>query len=915
MIPWQQFVRDHLPPLHLGGPGEAQVVDELAHQLEDRYEDLRARGVPEQEAQAQAEAQFPEWARLAAEIRTARTPVIERLPQPLRREFQREDLPPALRKGRGKIMGDFLQDIRYAIRAAFKQPGFTAVVLLTLAIGIGANTAIFSVLHAVVLKPLPYPDPEQLVMLWEKGKDGKPSNVGYPTFFDWRAQSKSFEAMAAMSGWNPTLSGGNGEPESLEGSSVTTDYFRALGVRPFLGRDFTAQDDRPNQPRIAMISYGLWQRRFGGDPSLIGKPISIYGFDRTVVGIMPPDFQSLLSYRKMPEEIWRPLGYDGEEPPACRSCRHLRVVGRIRKGISHEQARAELDAIFATVRQGHARDYSSMGVEPQPLHEQFAGDSRALLLVLFGAVGCVLLVACANVAGLLLARSVTRQKEIAVRVALGAGRFRIVRQLLTESCLLATMGGVLSMFLAYWSVRALVAIAPMKLPRLEQSGLHPVALAFAAGLTLLTGIVFGLAPALSASRLDLHDTMKDGGRSSKGAPSSRLREALVLADVALALVLLAGAGLMIRSIARLLDVNPGFSTTNILTMELDVFGQQFNGKDSNQQVHANWEQVLHRVRALPGVQAAGMVSQLPLGEDGDMYGMRFKDKPIANPADAPGADRYAVTPGYLETMGIRLIRGRAFTAADNETSQPVVLINDTLAGKIWPGEDPLGKSVHMGEDSRPWFTVVGVVHRVRHEQLNEGDRLQFYVPTRQWFFADSPITLAVRTAQDPLLLASSIRDAVWAANRNTRLARLATMEKVVGNSVKDRRFAMLLLSLFAGVAVLLAGIGLYGLMAFNVAQRTPEIGIRMALGARPWQMLGQVLGRGMRLALLGVALGLVAALALARTLQSLLFEVQPGDPLTLAVVALLLCVVAAAACWIPARRAARVDPLVALRYE
>jgi putative ABC transport system permease protein len=473
-------------------------------------------------------------------------------------------------------MRDVLQDIKWAIRSAAKNPGFTVVVLLTLGIGIGANTAIFSVLHAVVLKPLPYPAAEQLVMLWEKEKDGSRSNVGYPTFHDWQAQSRAFEAMAAMSSWTPTLSGDSGEPESLEGASVTADFFRVLGVRPFLGRDFTAEDDRPNQPRIAIISYGLWQRRFGADPNLIGKAILLAGVERTVVGIMPADFQSLLSSQKTPIEIWRPLAYQGEQPPACRSCRHLRAVGRIRNGVSPVQAQAELDTIFGNIRRDHSTDYSSVGVIPEALQEEFSGDSRMILLILFGAVACVLMVACANVAGLLLSRSAARRKDIAVCIAIGAARGRIVRQLLTESMVLAAFGGGLGVLIAYAGGRLIASLSPLRLPRLEQAAADPIALAFAAGVTLLTGILFGLAPAISASAGNLHEAMKEGNRGSSRR-GSRLRETLVVADVALALVLLTAAGLMLRSVVHLLNVDTGFLPANVLTMQVSVFGPQYSG--------------------------------------------------------------------------------------------------------------------------------------------------------------------------------------------------------------------------------------------------------------------------------------------------------------------------------------------------
>ncbi|MBI3406291.1 MAG: ABC transporter permease, partial [Acidobacteria bacterium] len=621
-------------------------------------------------------------------------------------------------------------------------------------------------------------------------------------------------------------------------------------------------------------------------------------------------------HEKLATEIWRPLGYqESEQGPGCRTCQHLRVVARIRSDVSLGQAAVELNAVFANVRRDHPSDYDSGGVMAQPLHEQFSGDSKTLLLTLFGAVACVLLVACANVAGLMLSRSVTRRREIALRAALGAGRARIVRQLLTESLLFAFTGGALGIFVAYAGIRGLIAIAPTGIPRLEQVSLNGITLGFAAGVSILTGVLFGLVPALSASRLDLADAMKEGGRGASGARRAGMREVLVLADVAVALVLLAGAGLMMRSLANLLDVNPGFAPHRVLTMQLSLFGPQFNGNDRNEKVNAAFAQMLERVRALPGVQVAGAVTQLPLGGDGDMYGMLFKDKPVANPADSPSADRYCVTPGYIEAMGIRVLRGRSITEEDRASAEPVILVNETIARKIWPGEDPLGKFVQMGGSKTPWRRVVGVTGRVTHTGLDEPERMQFYAPEVQWHFTDSGLTLAVKTASDPAHLASAIRETVWSVNRNTRIERVATMEDVVSSSASSRRFAMLLLSLFAGVAVLLAGIGLYGLMAFTVAQRTAEIGIRMALGASPGNMLASVMGRGMKLVLTGVAIGLFAALTLSRLMEGLLFEVKASDPLTLGTVAMVMCVVAMAACWIPARRAARVDPLVALRYE
>ncbi len=913
MTYWRQFVRDHLPPLNLGGAREAQVIEELAHQLEDCYEDLLARGMGESEARTQAEAQFPEWARLAAEIRAARAPVKEAMPEPLRRHLQREDSPRWLQAGKGKVMSDLWQDLKYALRTLGKQPGFTAIVLLTLALGIGANTAIFGVLRAVVLKPLPYPAPERLFMLWEGQKNGDDFNMGYPTFADWRSQSKSFDSMAAISYWNPTLSIAGSEPESVEGASVTSDFFRTLGVAPMLGRDFTAQDDVPNAPRIAIISHRLWQRRFGGDPNIVGRPALMGGAERTIIGVMPPDFQSLMTHHNQPAEIWRPLGYAGETPPACRTCRHLRTVARVRAGLSLQQADAELDAISQNQLRDHPKDYSKAGVVLQPLHEQFAGESRTAMFLLFGAVGFVLLVACANVASLMLARSAARQKEIAVRISLGAGRGRIARQLLSESLLLALAGGSLGIALAGAATRALVGWAPTNIPRLDQVQVDFAALGFALGASLFTGILFGLVPCFSAGRVDLHGTLKET-RSSASPPRQRMRSLLVIADVALAIVLLAGAGLMVKSLWRLMSVHPGFERENVLTLDLSLFGPTFLGDGGLERERNTYDQFFAKLRALPGVKAVGGVSQIPLGQNSDIYGVRFKDKPIANPANAPGAYRIGVTPGYLEAMQIPLLRGRPLTEYDRVGAPPVLLINEQFAKSIWPGEDPIGKRVQMGGPDAPWREVVGVVGSTRQRTLDRPVPKQMYVPEAQWEWMDD-LTLAIRADGDAAALAASVRQAVWSVTPHVRISRVMTMEHLVSESVAQQRFTMTLLALFAGMAVLLAAIGIYGVMAQGVTQRTGEIGIRMALGARPAQAQALIISGGMRWVVAGVGAGLCGAIVLTRFLRDLLYEVSPTDPATLACVALALAAVALGACWIPARRAARVDPLVALRYE
>ena len=906
---WRQYVREHLPAPGLGGAREAEIVEELALQLESCYAEARREGATDEEAVARAQAQFPRWAELAREIRVARRPLAGRLPEPLRRE----DPPHWIRHGRGRPMGDLLQDVRYAFRTLGKNAGFTSTVVLTLALGIGANTAIFSVLHAVVLRPLPYPEPERIVMVWQTEKGEHPGNMGFPTFADWRAQSRSFDAMAALSGWSPTLTPPGSDPEALEGASVSADFFRVLGVAPMLGRDFTADDDKPNVPRIAIISHGLWQR-LGGDPSLVGKPVLMGDIERTIVGVMPPNFQSLLTHEKKNVDAWRPLGYAGEQPPACRTCQHLRAVGRLRRGVTREEATAELQAITQRMERDHPTDYSGAGAALQPLHELFAGDARQALLVLFGAVGFVLLVACGNVAALQLSRAAARQREVAVRTALGAGRGRIVRQFLTESLLLSLTGGALGILGAQFLTQWLVTLAPANLPRLELVRLDLPVLGFALTATLVAGLLFGIGPALAAARANLNDVLKEGGRTAAGPGRGRLRNALVVMEVALALVLLAGAGLTLKSLSRLLNVNPGFQSESVLTMDLFLFGPPFMGDAGLEKARATYDQLMERIHALPGVKAAGGVSQLPLGGNSDRFGVRFRDKPIANPADAPSAYRYAVTPRYLETMRIPLRRGRGITSADRAGSRQVALINEEFAARIWSGEDPIGKFVQMGGPDGFWWEIVGVIGNVQQMGLDQPLQLQIYVPEAQWQWADD-LTLAVRTEGDPMAHAAAVRQAVQSVSGNIRVTRVAPMETVIGATVGERRFTMLLLAMFAAAGLALAAIGLYGVMAHAVTQRTNEIGLRLALGALPGDVLRLVLRQGMALAVAGLALGLAGAIALGRFVAQLLYEVQPYDPVTLATVAAVLAVVALFACYLPARRAAHVDPLVALRYE
>lgn len=806
------------------------------------------------------------------------------------------------------------QDLRYGIRTLLKRPGFTAAAVLTLAVGIGACTAIFSVVNAVVLRPLPYPQPERLVMVWETDKSGAQSNMGYPTFADWRSQNHSFEALSAMSYWSPTLSG-VGDPQALSGASVTADFLRVLGIKPMLGRDFTSEDDQPNAPRVAIISSELWQKTFNRDRLVLGKPVLLNGLARTIVGVMPPDFQPLLNPFNKRVDIWRPLAYGGEAAPACRSCRHLRTIGRIREGLTPTQAQSELATIQQRIVQDHPNDYSANGIKLTSVRDQFTGMVSPILFLLFGAVGFVMLIACANVANLMLVRTAARRKELALRVALGASRLRILRQLLTESLVLAIAGGSLGILLTIFGMEWLVSLAPVTIPRIEQVRMSPTVLGFALGLSFLTSILFGILPAMAAAKTDLQKDLKQGGRGSGSIGNRALRNTLVVVDVALAMILLAGASLMVKSMTRVLEVPSGLTPDNVLTMKLSLFGPEFSGPDANPRIVQTFQQSLDRVASLPGVKAAGAVSQLPLGGDFDMYGVQIKDKLFANPEDAPGAFRYGVTPGYLEALGIPISRGRSIMASDDERAQPVVLINQLFAERIWPGEDVVGKQIQLGGPTRPWRTVVGVVGNVRHEGLDGPQKLQVYVPEAQWFNPDSEMALVIHAAGNPAAITSSVREAVWAVNRNVQITEVATMDQVIGASLSTRRFPMMLLGLFALAALLLAGLGLYGVLAYSVAQRTTEIGVRMALGALPGEVLRMVLRQGMFLVVIGVAAGVAGALALRSLLAGLLFEVKATDPPTLIAAALVLIVVATLACLIPARRATKVDPLVALRYE
>ncbi len=812
----------------------------------------------------------------------------------------------------GAWFESLLQDLRFALRMLRKNPGFTAVAILTLALGIGANTAIFSVVNGVLLRPLPYHDADRLTLVWEKDDPGVKDNVGYATYLDWKAQNKSFKDLAVYSSWQPVLQ--VGEAEQLNGLRVTSNYFRTLGVHPELGRDFLPEEDNPGTNKVVILSHALWQKKFNSDPNIIGKPIDMNATQYIVAGVLPASYQSLMNQdpRGGTVEIWRVLGYDVSQPWACRTCHHLIVVGRLRDGVAFTQAQAEMDTISAGIVKAYPKEYSGSGVIFTPLREFLLGQASTPLYILLGAVSFVLLVACANLANLLLARATNREREVAVRTALGAGRGRIVRQLLAENCLLAILGAAVGLIPAYWTPRVVAAIGSGDLPRLDAVQLDWRVLAFAFVAALVTGILSGLAPAFRLSKSDVHESLKEGARGSSAGASRRLRGMLVVSEVALSVTLLVGAGLLLRSLSELLAVAPGFDAGHVLTMRTSILGQRYN---DNKILRQYFIDAVNRLRPLPSVQSAAAASQFPLDGNLDKYGFHPEGKINANPELDQSAERFCITPGFLATMRIPVLRGRDITDSDTEDAPGVILINESTAKRIWPGEDAIGKRVKVGGLDHPWMSVVGIVGDVHHMGLNAAPDLQFYVPHTQWPSPDSDMTFVMRTSGSPNALSSAAQQTIHSLDGSQPLSRVMPLEDYVGISVQSRRFSLVLLGAFAAIALLLSVIGIYGVTAYSVAQRTREIGIRMALGAQRGEVLGLLLKEGLLLVAFGVVVGVAASVVLTRFLASMLFGVKPTDPTTFASVVVLLITVAALACWIPARRAMAVDPIEALRHE
>jgi putative ABC transport system permease protein len=805
-------------------------------------------------------------------------------------------------------MENLFQDIRYAVRMLLKKPAFTAIVVLALAIGIGANTAIFSVVNAILLRPLPYKNPDRISMVWmDNTRLGMNQDWhSYANYMDYKQQSQTFDDMAAFNNRSFNLTG-EAEPVRVTGAWATASLFSVMGVDPAIGRTFTVEEEEPGKDLVVVLSNGLWQRRFGSDPNILGQPINLNGVDRTVVGVMPASFV----FPEKETEVWIPIALRPQLKQA-RNSFFLKAVGRMKPGVTIEQARADM----GTIANNLVEQFPSMagyGVNLVPLHEQVTGKVRPALVVLLIAVGLVLLIACLNVANLLLSRAAVREREMAIRTALGAKRGRIIRQLLTESALLAVLGGLAGLLLAVWGLDVLVALSPADTPRLDQIGVDGRVLVFTFGVSLLTGLVFGLVPALQASKPDLNESLKEGGRGSTGGiHGSRVRSLIVVFEVALSLVLLICAGLMIRSFIRLQTFEMGFNPNNLLTMRVQLPGSKYR---ENPQVINFFQQLFQRMESTPGVQAVGGISSIFLSDTPNSTIFTIEGRPPQPDAERVEIPLDSVTSNYFRVMGIPLLKGREFDSRDTASSPPVVIVNETFARRFFPDEDPIGKRFVYGSPvpNNPWITIVGVVADMRRTGFEREVRPETFLPQDQ--NPDNALTIVARTASDPASFANALRNEVWAVDKDQSVFEIQTMDQMLSQMTSQRRFTMLLLGILAGVALILAAVGIYGVISYSVTQRTHEIGIRLALGAQASDVFRLIVGQAIILAFVGVAVGLIAAFLLTRWMHGLLYGVSATDPLTFAAISVVLTGVALGASYVPARRAMKVDPMIALRYE
>ncbi|HJX88857.1 MAG TPA: ABC transporter permease [Pyrinomonadaceae bacterium] len=802
-------------------------------------------------------------------------------------------------------MDTLLRDIRYGIRGLLKRPGFTAIALIALALGIGANTAIFSLVNAVLVQPLPFDQPDRLVWMWGNIRQGSNrASVSPLDFLDYRQRNTTFEQFAAtFSIPIPLNLTGNGEPERLTSAAVTGNYFDALGVKPALGRTFVLDNEKSGNDQVAVLSYALWQRRFGGDPDIVNKTVVLDGRSCVVLGVMSKDFNF-----PQAAELWVPMNFDRSPGMKQRKAHFLRPIGRLKPGVTIAQAQADTDAVARTLEKLYPDTNTGWNLRLVSLRDQLIGNNKPTLFILLGAVGFVLLIACANVANLLLVRAAARQKEIALRTALGASRTRIVRQMITESVLLALLGGTLGALLAAWGIDLLVLVSADNLASTAHVKIDATVLMFTLVISLVTGLLFGLAPALRTMKLNLCDSLKEGGRSvGEGVQRNLTRSVLIVMESAIAVVLLVGAGLLIRSLVRLQNISPGFDSHNVLTMRIDLPEDKYS---TPEKTTSFFQQLETRIGSLPGVESVGLISELPLsGQPNDMP-YTVEGRPPSGPEDGFDDDFRRVNTQYFRAMRIPLLRGRNFTEQEVSKEAKVVLISDLLAKQVFPNEEPIGHRLVMGMHGDA-FEVIGIVGDIRHHALEYSPSPAMYMPT----FEGNWMNLVIRAESDPTNLAAAVRREVKAIDPDQPVAAVKTMDEWMTTAVAGPRYRTSLLGLFALVALILAATGIYGVMSYSVTQRTHEIGVRMALGARRLDVLKLIVRQGMSLVGVGVFIGLIAAFALTRVMSSLLFEVTPKDPLTFTAVALFLALVAFVACYIPARRATKVDPLVSLRYE
>ncbi len=880
---WLRAKLLHFYSMLRGRRTEAEIEEELHFHLEMRIRENVEAGLTPSEAEREARRRFGSLLRVREESWEER---------------------------RGTLFSGLAQDLRHACRGLLKNRGFTTVAVLTLALGIGANTAIFSVIDAVLLRPLPYRDPDRLAIVWEDATAvGFPRNTPAPAnYADWKGGNTVFEDMAAVATQNFSLTG-DGEPEQIVSQAVTANFFSLLGVTPALGRTFLAEEDSPGAARVAVLSHALWQGRYGGDPAILGRQILLSGENFTVVGVMPRHFQFLESYIK----LWVPIAFDNEELTR-RSSHYLTVAARLKDGVSFAQAGSEVASIMERIEKEHPEEAADLGALVVPLREEVSGSLRRPLIVLLGAVAFVLLIACANIANLFLSRAANRRKEIAVRGALGAGRVRIMRQLLVESLILAGGGAIAGLALAYWSFAFLRQLIPPGMVLGTDLRINPPVLWFTLLVAVAAGILFGLAPLHQVSRIDLKEALQQGGgRSSIGNAGGGTRQILIAAEMGLALILLIGAGLLMQSLQQLRGQYASLEADSVLTLRTTLPRDKY---DHHAKRLAFYNDVLDRVKRIPTVVSAGYTTSVPLEWKGGTSGFAIEGRP--EPVGMGNdANHRLVTPAYLAAMGIQIRRGRSLQESDNRESRPVLIVNEAMARQYWPGEDALGKRLKIGgvDSDKPWATIVGIAADVRQMGADVPVKAEMYfpyaqVPYYQWF---APRDLAIRTAGDPLAIVADVRAAIREVDPNQPIANMRTMAEILGGETSDRRVGTTLIAVFALLALLLASIGIYGLLSYFVAQHRPEIGVRLALGAKRGDIVGLILLRGMKPVLVGAVIGLVLALGVTKMIESLLFGVSAFDPVTFAAVSLLLLTVALLTCCVPALKASKVDPLSSIR--